>query len=102
MESPKEPEEQADEINIPDEIYIRSEYKRSIKEEIDRLPEQCGRVFKLACYDGLKNKEISSLLRISEKTVNNHKVRAMQLLRIGQHRLAGIVISLLILYLLSF
>lgn len=49
--------------------------------EIDKLPPQCKKVFKLNRFDHLKYKEIASLLNISERTVENHIATALKTLR---------------------
>ena len=80
--------EQLEKITQPDDIVdVRMEYKDRIRKEIEQLPEQCQRIFKLAWYEGLKNKEIANRLRINIKTVSNQKVRALQLLRMSLHLL---------------
>lgn len=61
---------------------IRSEVLREIMREIEKLPEQCGKVFKLGYIEGLKNQEIANLMKISVHTVKNQKARAVQLLKI--------------------
>lgn len=55
--------------------------KELLHKEIERLPEQCKRVFKLSRLEGLKYKEIAEALGISEKTVENHIVNALKILR---------------------
>ncbi len=49
--------------------------------EIDKLPPQCRKVFKLNRFERLKYKEIASMLEISEKTVENHIGTALKTLR---------------------
>ncbi|WP_025144063.1 RNA polymerase sigma-70 factor [Pedobacter jeongneungensis] len=49
--------------------------------EIERLPVQCRKVFKLSRFEHLKYKEIASQLGISEKTVENHIGNALKILR---------------------
>ena len=61
---------------------IRNEVLREINREIERLPEQCRRIFKMSYFDGKKNHEIAALLKISAHTVKNQKARAIQLLRV--------------------
>lgn len=60
---------------------IRAEVLKEIMNEINNLPEQCGKVLKLAYLDGLKNQEVAKVLNISVHTVKNQKARAIQLLR---------------------
>jgi RNA polymerase sigma factor (sigma-70 family) len=61
---------------------IRAEVLREIHTEIEKLPEQCRKIFKMSFFDGKKNQEIASMLEISVHTVKNQKARAIQLLRV--------------------
>lgn len=61
---------------------VRAEVLREILQEIDKLPEQCGKVLKLGYLQGMKNQEIATMLNISVHTVKNQKARAIQLLKI--------------------
>lgn len=49
--------------------------------EIEKLPPQCKKVFKLNRFERLKYKEIADLLDISERTVENHICNALKVLR---------------------
>ncbi|MBP1839885.1 RNA polymerase sigma factor [Formosa algae] len=49
--------------------------------EVDKLPEQCKKVFLLGKKDGLKYREISEELNISIKTVERHMTKALKRLR---------------------
>jgi RNA polymerase sigma-70 factor (family 1) len=60
---------------------IRAEVLKEIMQEINNLPEQCGKVLKMGYLEGLKNQEIANLLNISVHTVKNQKARAIQLLK---------------------
>lgn len=53
-----------------------------IYKEIEKLPKQCQKVFKLSRFEYLKYKEIAIELNISEKTVENHISHALKVLRI--------------------
>lgn len=57
------------------------ELKQKIDEAIDKLPEQCKKVFKLNRFNNLKYKDIASLLNLSEKTVEYHMSKALSLLK---------------------
>lgn len=46
-----------------------------------RLPPGCRQVFIMSRYDGLKYKEISEILSVSEKTVENQLIKALSFLR---------------------
>lgn len=49
--------------------------------EIEKLPPQCRKVFKMNRFDRLKYKEIAFQLNISERTVENHIAHALRELR---------------------
>jgi len=52
-----------------------------LRDEIEKLPGQCKKVFKLSRFENLKYKEIAEQLNISEKTVENHIGHALKVLR---------------------
>ena len=61
---------------------VRNEVLMEINREIENLPEQCRKIFKMIFYDGKKNREIANTLNISVHTVKNQRARALQLLRL--------------------
>ena len=73
----------ADEITYDsiDALHEEQELKLLIYNEIENLPPQCKKVFKMSRFDGLKYREIAVMLGISEKTVENHMVKALKILR---------------------
>lgn len=52
-----------------------------LHQEINKLPPQCQKVFKMNRFEHLKYKEIAEKLMISERTVENHIATALKLLR---------------------
>jgi RNA polymerase sigma-70 factor (ECF subfamily) len=52
-----------------------------LHQEIDKLPSQCKKVFKLNRFDRLKYREIADQLNLSERTVENHISNALKVLR---------------------
>ncbi|AXY73771.1 RNA polymerase sigma factor [Paraflavitalea soli] len=66
---------------LKDEIDNTNALK-AIFEAIERLPEECGKVFKLAYVQGFKTTDIVRLLAIPEQTVRSHRRRSVKLLRI--------------------
>ncbi|MFD0792114.1 RNA polymerase sigma-70 factor [Mucilaginibacter litoreus] len=58
-----------------------NELKVLIYKQIELLPEQCKKVFKMNRFDGLKYREIAEQLNISERTVENHIANALKVLR---------------------
>ncbi|RAJ08576.1 RNA polymerase sigma-70 factor (ECF subfamily) [Chitinophaga skermanii] len=64
-------------------LQEEQELKVLIYKEIEKLPTQCQRVFKMSRFDGLKYREIAETLSISEKTVEHHIIHALKVLRIN-------------------
>lgn len=64
-----------------DTLHEEQELKMWLYAEIERLPEQCRKVFKMSRLEGLKYREIALEIGIAEKTVENHIVHALKLLR---------------------
>ncbi|WP_256006858.1 RNA polymerase sigma factor [Pedobacter deserti] len=52
-----------------------------IIEEIEKLPSQCKTVFRLSRFEYLSDKEIAARLNISVNTVEQHKRKALRILR---------------------
>ncbi len=49
-----------------------------LDQEVDRLPDQCRKVFKLIKEEGFKYKEVAEILNISPRTVETQLFRAMR------------------------
>lgn len=64
-----------------DPVLTETEIIHQLYEEIERLPTQCRRIFKLSYLEGRKNEEIATSLRISYNTVRAQKLRALKLIR---------------------
>ena len=62
------------------------ELEDEIMAAIDRLPEECRRVFRLSRFEGKKNQEIAHELGISINTVKYHIKRALALLEEDLHK----------------
>ncbi|HXB34319.1 MAG TPA: RNA polymerase sigma-70 factor [Puia sp.] len=58
-----------------------NELKLRLYKAIDRLPEQCRKVFRMSRFEQLKQQEIADRLGISIKTVKNHITHALKLLQ---------------------
>lgn len=56
------------------------ELRMRMYREIEALPEQCKKVFKLSRFEDLDNQEIAEKLGISAYTVKNHIAHALKLL----------------------
>ena len=59
------------------------ELEKLLQSEIEKLPEQCRRVFRLRREDSMSNKEVATSLSISENTVEQHMRKALRLLRVA-------------------
>lgn len=65
---------------IGDEI-IRAETMAQVLKESAELPEKIRRVFELGYLEGLPNREIARLLKVSVNTIKAQKSRALELLK---------------------
>ena len=64
------------------DLYVISELQEKIKNGIDRLPEQCRKIFIMSRIRGLKNEEIAAELSLSKRTVETQISKALKVLRI--------------------
>ncbi len=64
-------------------LLIKEEVIARLYKEIEQLPEECRKIFKMLFYEGIEPKEIASLLNISVSTVRSQKSRALKLLRLA-------------------
>lgn len=74
---------------------IRFEVVQQIFNEIENLPGQCKRIFKMAWIEGKKNAQIADELNLTEQTVKNQKVRAIKLLRMALSHVDMVLLSLI-------
>ena len=61
----------------PENDEISDDILEQINKAIEQLPPKCKMVFTLAKVQGVKYKEISTILDISVKTINNHIANAL-------------------------
>ncbi len=64
-------------VEGPENELIEKETLNQIYNAIEKLPPKCKLAFTLAKVNGLKYKEIAEIMGVSEKTVNNHLVHAI-------------------------
>lgn len=55
---------------------------KAIVEAVENLPEECGKVFKMAYVQGLKTMDIARLLALPEQAVRTCRRRSIKLLRV--------------------
>ena len=61
---------------------LESEILKQIYTEVEGLPDQCRRIFKMLFFDGMKTDEVAHELSITTETVRSQKRRALNLLRL--------------------
>lgn len=64
-----------------EKLLVENEQLQQIYQQIEQLPEQCRRIFKLAYFDGRKSREIAELLTISIRTVEHQLYLGLKTLR---------------------
>lgn len=62
----------------PERLMMTTEMLRRIQGAISQLPPKCQLIFKLVKEDGLKYKEVATLLNLSQKTVENQMTIALK------------------------
>ena len=67
--------------NTTQAIIDTKDLERILQSEIEKLPEQCKKVFLFRRNEFMPNKEIALRMEISENTVEQHMRRALRLLR---------------------
>lgn len=65
----------------PADILVHAELQARIAEVIEKLPGQCGRIFCMNRFEGLKYSEIAERLSVSVKTVEANMGRALKVFR---------------------
>jgi RNA polymerase sigma factor (sigma-70 family) len=82
--------------------YVRTEAIRAINEAIGNLPKQPRQVIRMLFMEGKKLPEIAAELNLSYNTVQNHRQRGLELLRINLRKnrlisVAGLLFALALL-----
>ena len=62
----------------PLEKLIDKEFKEHLEKSIDKLPDQCKRIFIMSRFEDKKNKEIAEILGLSVNTVKTQILRALK------------------------
>jgi len=74
-------EQVTDDMTGFDPVLTETEIIQQLYEEIEQLPTQCRRIFKMSYLEGRKNEDIAATLQISYNTVRAQKLRALKLIR---------------------
>ena len=70
------------EFITPETLLLRKELEEKVNQLFSDLPLKSGLVFRMKRIDGLRYKEISKILNISEKTVENHMGNAIKKIKV--------------------
>lgn len=62
----------------PEQMMITADMVHKISEAVNQLPPRCKLVYKFIKEDGLKYKEVASILNISVKTIDNQLAIALK------------------------
>jgi RNA polymerase sigma-70 factor (ECF subfamily) len=75
---------QAEQVADPVQPALLMEYdelNEHFNRTVNALPERCRQVFIMSRFEGMKYREISVVLGISEKTIEHHIVKALDVIR---------------------
>ncbi|RYE21798.1 MAG: sigma-70 family RNA polymerase sigma factor, partial [Sphingobacteriaceae bacterium] len=82
--------------NSSEQSILLKDLQQHIDNLIDQLPAKCKSVYQLSRIENRSNKEIATLLNISEKTVEGHLTKALKQLRISLSEFLILMVLLLI------
>jgi RNA polymerase sigma-70 factor (ECF subfamily) len=75
-------EYQGEELDYsPDNQMVGKELQLQINQAVEQMPDQCRKVFELSRFENLTYAEIAEQMNLSIKTVEKHKMKALQILR---------------------
>ncbi|MBC9929788.1 RNA polymerase sigma-70 factor [Chitinophaga qingshengii] len=60
-----------------------NELNTVVQQRIAELPDKCREVFTMSRIQGFNTQQIAEMLNISPKTVNNHLVKALRIMRVN-------------------
>jgi len=69
----------------PEQLLINQEQLKQVRCEIEKLPEKCRKVFKMAYKEDKKAAEIAEELNLSVRTVETQIYNALKILRKSRH-----------------
>lgn len=71
----------SEETNAGEQEIILTELNHEIEKAVDSLPPRCRQIFIMSRMESFSYKAIGEMLGISEKTVENHLVKALTILQ---------------------
>ncbi len=63
------------------DFMVQAELEERIRVIVENLPSQCGAIFRMNRFQGMKNREIAEKLNISIRTVETQISKALKILR---------------------
>lgn len=81
------------ELQMDDSFELVKEIETKVKQAMDTLPEQCGKIFKMKYVDGMKAKDIADATSLSQRTVETHIFNGLKHMR---DKLSSVFTTLLI------
>ena len=88
---------ESDLLAADDEIQdVRGLPLEEVLKLIDKLPEGCGKVFRLSVFEGLSHKEIAAMLGIEPHSSSSQLTRAKRMLRSMMQRYWAVLLLLII------
>lgn len=68
-------------LNIVYQENEGTELKKQIELSLEKLPEQCRKIFMMSRFEGLKYQQIADTLGLSIKTIENQMGKALKIMR---------------------
>lgn len=95
-------EEKKDDIFDDSNWAEETELEHKIFNAINKLPNQCQRIFKMSRSDGKRNQEIAEELKISRRTVETQISKALKFLRNELSEYISILIIIILVFFSNF
>ncbi len=84
------------EEQVHSDSMIYAEIVDTVRQTIQKLPEQCRKIFTMSRFEGLKYNDIAKELQLSPKTVENQMGKALRTMRIALSDYLKFIIIILI------
>lgn len=81
------------------DTMILQEISDKITQTLDRLPDQCRKIFSMSRYDGLRYNEIAEILKLSPKTIENQMGKALKTMRVALSEYIQVIVLTILTYL---
>ena len=68
-------------VGSPESEVLGRDFATQLEEWIDELPDRQKEALRLSRFEGLSHREVAEAMDVSERTVNNHLVKALRTMR---------------------